>query len=278
MQLNEPMRLRQCRYGPMLYLSTDQYIGQALDKYGEFSEGEVHLFRQIVKENWTVLDVGANHGAHTVALAKLVSQWGHVHAFEPQRILFQIACANVALNALPNVYMHNVAVGSAPGVLHVPRVEYTRASNFGAVELGDSGEPVPVITLDSLNLESCHFIKADAEGMEGEIVAGAGTLISRFKPIWYVENDREDKSPSLIQQMWDLDYELFYHLPYYFNGYNYSGQTENIYGGTISVNMLCVPRTSTCSYNMRTLTIPEGCFPITSIADTWKTVYESSKK
>jgi FkbM family methyltransferase len=272
MQLEEPMRLKLCRYGPMVYLSTDQYIGQALDKYGEFSEGEVHLFRHIVKEGWTVLDVGANHGTHTIALSKLVGPSGKVHSFEPQRILFQIACANVALNTRPNVYLHNVAVGSEPKTLYVPPVDYSQANNFGALELGQVGEPVPVITLNSLDLDTCHFIKADAEGMEGEIVAGASRLIERCQPIWYVENDRDDKSPQLIQQFWDLGYVLFYHLPYYFNRYNFSGQGENIYGGTISVNMLCVPKTKVHT------SIPQDCFYITKTSDTWRTVYEQAAK
>jgi FkbM family methyltransferase len=267
-----PVALKQCRYGPMVFLPNDQYIGGALNKYGEFSEGEVHLFRQIVKENWTVFDVGANHGAHTVALSQLVGRYGEVHSFEPQRILHQIVCANVALNSLQNVFTYQVAVGKESGKIKVPPVDYTRYNNFGAVELGGvSGETVPVITLDSLNLNSCHFAKIDAEGMEGDIVAGASGLIERFKPILYMENDREDKAPTLIQQMWELDYELFYHMPYYYNRFNFHSVAENIYGGTISVNMLCVPRVSRVGYNMQTLTIPVDCHKITSLTDTWRT-------
>jgi FkbM family methyltransferase len=257
----------------MLFLSNDQYIGGALDIYGEFSEGEVHLFRQIVKENWDVLDVGANHGTHTIALAQLVGPHGKVFSFEPQRILFQLLCANVALNSLRNVRAYCGALGNEFGVINVPTVDYDRPNNFGALELGgSSGEQSPMVTIDSLELTSCHFAKIDAEGMEGEVVAGAKETIARFKPIIYMENDRDDRAPALIEQMWALDYELFYHLPYYFNSYNFFGNANNIYGGTISVNMLCVPKASECGYNMNTLPIPEGCHKITANTDTWKTV------
>lgn len=67
-----PVRLKACRYGPLLYWITDTYIGQSLDMYGEFSEGETALLRQIIRPGATVVEVGANIGAHTVCLAKAV--------------------------------------------------------------------------------------------------------------------------------------------------------------------------------------------------------------
>ena len=82
---NGHIRLKQCRYGAMLYLVTDQYIGQSLDRYGEFSEGEVELFRQIVQPGATILEIGANLGIHSVFFAKALGPSGTLHAFEPQR-------------------------------------------------------------------------------------------------------------------------------------------------------------------------------------------------
>jgi hypothetical protein len=65
--------------------------------------------------------------------------------------------------------------------------------------------------------------------------------------------------------MWDLDYILYYHLPYYYNRYNFYGVADNIYGGTISVNMLCIPKDSS-------IPLPTDCHLITQTTDTWKTV------
>ena len=255
---NKYVRLKNCRYGPMLYLPADQYIGQALDRYGEFSEGEAFFFRQLIKPDWTVLDVGANHGAHTIALANAKT----VHAFEPQRILFQILCANVALNALANVYTHQVAVGRTLGVVNVPVLDYTQYANFGALAMGGTGgEQVPLVTLDSLNLD-CQFIKIDVEGMEGDVIAGAEGIIREHQPVLYLENDRPDKSAALISQLFALDYRLYWHMPYYFNVNNYFGIRENIYGGTISVNMLGVHKSHPQDIKLREVTSP---------TDTWKT-------
>ncbi|MGQ0661988.1 MAG: FkbM family methyltransferase [Pseudomonadota bacterium] len=238
------IRLRQCRHGAMLYHSTDRYIGRSFDRYGEFSEGEIDLFRQVVKPGQVVLDIGANIGAHTVVLARATGPRGLVVAVEPQRLVFQMLCANLALNGLTNVRAHWAAVGRAAGRILVPRLDYAKPGNFGGLALGGSGkgEPVPVVPIDALNLPACHFIKVDVEGMEGEAIAGARATIERFRPILYVENDRREKSAALIAQLLELGYRLYWHLPPLFNPRNFFGESENLFANIVSVNMLCISR------------------------------------
>jgi len=258
------VRLKQCRYGPMLYLVTDQYIGQSLDRYGEFSEGEVEVFRQVIRPGWLILDIGANLGAHTIFLAKTTGPRGCVHAFEPQRVLFQMLCANVALNALDNVYTHHTALGREPGMATVPRLDYTVSQNFGSLSLEgwSEGERVPVATVDSLNLPACHLMKIDVEGMEADVLAGAEQTIRRFHPLLYVENDRQPKSAPLIRLVLAMEYRLYWHLPPLFNARNYFGAAENAFGRMVSANMLGVP--ASVSQEIRGL--PE----ITSPDDDWR--------
>jgi FkbM family methyltransferase len=236
------IRLRQCRHGVMLYLVTDLYVGRSLDRYGEFSEAEVDLLRQLIRPGWTVLEIGAHIGSHTVPLAKATGPHGAVHAFEPQRVLFQILCANVALNALSNVYTHHAAVGREAATTTVPRIDYTKPQNFAGVALGgwSEGERVPVLTIDSLNLPVCDLVKIDVEGMEGDVIAGAEQTIRRFRPVLYVENDRQEKSATLIRQLLALDYRLYWHRPPLFNPHNHFGATENVFGRVASGNMLGV--------------------------------------
>ena len=234
------VRVKHCRYGPMAYLATDQYIGQSLDRYGEFSEGEVELLRQIIRPGWTVVEIGANMGAHTVFLAKATGSLGRVLAFEPQRVIFQILCANLALNGLSHVETFHAAAGQQPGTITVPRLDYTARQNSGGVSLGShaAGEAVQQMTIDGLNLPACHLLKIDVEGMEGEVLAGAEQTIRRWRPVLYVENDRPEKSAALIRQVLGLGYRLYWHLPRLFNPHNYFGVTENIFGTIVSVNML----------------------------------------
>src|SRR4051794_7022915 len=90
--------LQGCRHRRMMYLLADQYIGRSLDYYGEYCEAEGGVFDQLVGPGQIVIEVGANIGTHTVRLGQLVGPGGAVIAFEPQRVLFYLLCANLALN------------------------------------------------------------------------------------------------------------------------------------------------------------------------------------
>jgi FkbM family methyltransferase len=262
---NGPLRLKKCRHGFMLYLTTDRYIGQSLDRYGEFSEGESEVFAQLIQPGSTVLEVGANIGSHTILLARSAGDKGIVHAFEPQRTIHQILCANVALNGIRNVHTHQTAVGRTPGSITVPQLDNNAVNNFGGLALGHwtQGEQVPVITIDSLNLANCHFLKIDVEGMESDVIAGAEQTIRRFLPVMYLENDRKDKSPDLIRQVFALGYRLYWHLPAMYNANNYFGSAENVFPGIVSANMLGIHSSISQNIeNLREIKTPEDYWQV----------------
>jgi FkbM family methyltransferase len=236
--------LSKCRYGWMLYHGADQYIGRGLKKYGEFSESEVALFRQLLRPGDLVVEAGANFGAHTLAMAKMVGDQGGIIAFEPQRLVFQAMVANVALNSLANVVTVQAGLGAYQGTIKVPVLDPAKGHNFGGFNISNHnlGEEVPVRTIDSLNLNRCRLIKVDVEGMECEVLEGARNTIARLRPVLYVENDRTEHSQRLITLIQSLGYKLWWHLPPMFNPNNFRGDNENLFGNIVSVNMLCLPQ------------------------------------
>jgi FkbM family methyltransferase len=167
-----------------------------------------------------------------------------VLAFEPQRVIFQLLCANVALNELFNVRTFASAVGSRPGSIKVPPLNYAAENNFGGVSLIGAaiGDDVPVITLDSFGLPSVRLLKIDAEGMEIEVLLGARRLIAQHRPFLYVEDDREEKSERLINLIAEFGYSMWWHLPPLFNPRNFAGNDVNIFGNIVSANLLCIPK------------------------------------
>jgi FkbM family methyltransferase len=240
------VRVKRCRQGLLMYNVADEFVGRSLHLYGEFSEGEGDAFRQLIAPGQVVLDVGANIGAHTLCFAKLVGPEGAVLAFEPQRIVYQMLCGNIALNALTNVFANHLALGREAGTVLVPQPDYALPGNFGGIALGSfaSGERVSVVALDSLDLPRCDFVKIDVEGMERDVLEGAARTIERFQPTLYVENDRADRSPALIEYLLGMGYRLYWHCPQLFNPKNYDNEAENVFGGVGSINMICLPRAS----------------------------------
>lgn len=235
--------LRQCRHGWMLFNINDQFVGRSLDLYGEYSESEMEVFRQFIHEGHVVLDVGANLGAHTLYFAKTVGRTGAVLAFEPQRLMFQTLCANMALNSLTNVYCHYVAVGAEKGEIDVAPLDAYATQNFGSLSLlkPARGFPIAQITLDDLNLPRCNFLKIDVEGMELDVLRGTRQTIQQHQPILYVENDRPDRSAELTRFIDSLGYAMYRHLPPYFNPHNWYQNAQNVFGEIVSDNLLCIP-------------------------------------
>lgn len=257
--------MRMSRTGPIVYNKFDQYVGGSLQKYGEFSIGEQAFFADTIDRGHVVVEVGANIGAHTIHLSRLVGPDGEVHAFEPQRIVFQTLCANLALNQCANVFAHQAAVGADAGTILVPALDPSSATNFGGLSLRvvrAYGERVPLLTLDSLDLPACHFLKVDVEGMEVEVLKGAQRLIDTYRPLMYLENDRDDRSAELLGLVLGMDYAVFWHMPRLFNPENFDGVSEDIFPGIVSVNVFCCPSEAGLEF--------PGMRRITTATQTWR--------
>jgi FkbM family methyltransferase len=252
--------LRQCRTGPMLYNKYDIFVGGSLKKYGEFSWAETQVFRQIVKPGMLVVEAGANIGAHTVELARIIARKGELHAFEPQRLVFQNLCANLAINQIENAFAYQMALGERSGTILVPPMNPNTVFNNGGVSLrnADGGESVPLAMLDMLQLPACHFLKIDVEGMEVEVIQGAVNTIERYRPTMFVENDRPERSRELLSLISELNYDAYWHFAHLFNPENYANDTDDIFTNIASVNIVCVPQERSMSIQgMRKVTGPD---------------------
>lgn len=244
----EHMMLKACKHGHMVFNKNDLFIGKSLSFYGEWCEAELELLNKYVKSGDVVLDVGANIGTHTLAFSKMVSPGGLVYAFEPQVLVFQNLCANVALNAITNVYCKQLAIGKENGKISVPIMDWREQQNFGALRLGgyDHGEQVELATIDSMGLKKCNLIKIDVEGMESDVLEGAKETIQKFRPMLFLENN-SDKSKEIITKLLSMGYEAYWHISGYYNPQNYFSNKENIFQQyRPEINLLCFPEPREC--------------------------------
>ena len=251
------VKLKQCRYGPMLYFKNDQYLGKSLDTYGEFSESECSLFREIVNEGSVIVEVGANIGTHTIPLSRLAGPAGKVIAIEAQRRVYNVLCANVALNELENTVCYHLGAGRNRRTSKIAAPDFVNEVNIGGLGISDDidenwhgAETVTIQPLDELELEKVDFLKIDVEGMELEVLLGAEKLIRSSRPIMYIENDREEKSERLLDYIFGLGYDAWWHLALFHNPDNFLKETKEIFPhNLVSVNLLCVPRELEASVN-----------------------------
>jgi FkbM family methyltransferase len=248
LQATEPYVLVDTRYGTMLANRYDVYIGRALIEYGEYCELETQFLRQLIDHSGTIVEVGANIGSQTVALAKAAKAVGaDVIAIEPQPFVFQNLCANLALNALDNVTAWPFACAAQAGTVWFERQNYQSPGNFGCVSVrADAmagGVQVPSVRLDDLlRGRNVRLVKVDVEGFELQVLKGAVETLAKSRPMLYVENDRVEQSASLINFLWEQGYQLWWHVTELFNPQNFRGNADNSYPRLSAFNMVGVPQ------------------------------------
>jgi FkbM family methyltransferase len=232
------------KYGKIIYNINDYYIGNSISQYGEYCDDEIKLINSLISKNDTILDVGANIGLMTIPFSKIVGPNGKVLSFEPQSNIYHILCGNVAINNLTNVECKNIALGQSNDDLFLPNIDYKTINNFGGVSLSNIGDiRIEQKKIDDLELINVNLIKIDVEGMELNVLNGATNTIEKFRPILYVENDKQKSSKPLIEFILNNDYNCYWHITLLFNINNFKHNPIDIFEDKfVSVNLICIPK------------------------------------
>jgi FkbM family methyltransferase len=152
----------------------------------------IHL-KKLIGRGKRAIDVGANRGLYTYALAQICDL---VEAFEPQNeCATNIREYSQRLNP-GKINVHVVALSKSNGstILNIPILRGRMATTL-LTGLATSREltgecqtiSVPTRRLDDYNFENVSFIKIDVEGHEIDVIAGGRETILREKPIILVE-------------------------------------------------------------------------------------------
>ena len=206
-------------------------ITQGIDLYiflfGEFEVQTAAALRRIVRPGNCVLDVGANIGAHTLALAKLVGPEGKVFAFEPTEFAFNKLKAGLSLNpelsdrvSASQMFIGRSETKAAPSFIYSswPLVEQSGLNpTHGGEAKTTTG--TSVITLDQFcetaALDRVEVIKLDVDGYECDVLGGALETIRRCKPIFVMEiapsalEERGTSVDALMECLVPFGYKLF---------------------------------------------------------------------
>ncbi len=164
-----------------------------------------HLERalQWVPGRIVAVDGGANVGAWTRRMAERFSL---VHAFEPNPAVFACLERNIKEWGIRDrVVCHAEGLSNRAGQasMRIAKGARTVTGRLGR------GTGVVCVTLDSLYLEQCSFLKLDIEGHEARALAGASETLERCRPWVLIENKRRASGPVPAERiLQDYGYEL----------------------------------------------------------------------
>ena len=186
-----------------------------------------------------ILDIGGHIGSHSLLYSQLINNC-KILTFEPQRKIYEILKHNIKVNDISNCKIHNNAVGHTNMQTNLSNmlydgyncaVEYDteKILNYGGIGLGQNGEKVDMISVDSLELNKCDYMKIDVEGAEILVLMGAKETIVKFKPLILFEHTDKCVSSEMKNSM-GIDFELPNVIDYLHKlGYSfYKLNTENI--------------------------------------------------
>jgi len=204
-------------YFTLLPNANTDHIHKAVVAGNRWEPEVLALCEKYIKPNTTVIDVGANMGTFTVRFSQLVGPKGTVIAFEPQRIIYQQLCANIFLNNLRNVQAHQLAISNMESYVTLTPINYDGGAPGEVRVDGDSGEQVPCISLDSLNImNDISLLKIDVERYEPYVFDGAKSLIEKYRPVILFE------LTTLPLPEWPADYILHFLYQREYNVYKVS--------------------------------------------------------
>jgi FkbM family methyltransferase len=188
------------RQGVSWELNLDEGIDFSIWLLGSFEPETVRCYRRLVRPGDTVLDIGANIGAHTLRLAQAVGANGRVVAFEPTDYAFTKLARNVALNpelsGRIRCLQYLLGATDAPDAPTAPLYSsWPLKAEAGLHHLHQgrlmSTEGASTRSLDSacraLGLDRVDCIKLDIDGAECAMLKGAGEVLSRWRPTIVME-------------------------------------------------------------------------------------------
>jgi FkbM family methyltransferase len=167
-----------------------------------------------------VVDGGSNIGFMSLLFSEAVGENGLVYSFELQRIIYQVGCANAALNGKTNIISFNMALSDESNeMVGFSTIDYSGENisstgirteiAFGTIDYYDR---IKTIALDDLNIPNVGLIKLDLEGYEPQALKGMWSTVDRCRPNMVIELSPgylgDSVHADIISQIKDHNYSV----------------------------------------------------------------------
>nr|WP_150959432.1 FkbM family methyltransferase [Aneurinibacillus sp. XH2] len=174
--------------GTIFYGYKDEYVFNVIESNKDYYEiNTLRKFTKYIPENSVVYDIGANIGNHSVYFSKALKA-KKIYSFEPVPMNAVLLEKNIQENQISEIEVFRVAIGSDSKKVRIKINE----RNMGECKVIESSAEhstieVPVMSIDSMNLETPDVIKIDVEGYELDVLVGMKKTLSSSAPIIWIE-------------------------------------------------------------------------------------------
>jgi len=176
---------------------------------------EVRFLESVAKEGMNVIDIGANIGITTVAIAKRIGRGGKLYSFEPVPEYSDILKRNISCNGLENVKVYELAVTDQVGRASF----YQKGVSSGVVvQKGARRFNVSTTTIDRFSneqkIQRIDLLNMDCEGSELLVLNGAKETLrkNRVKIFCEIHHDflkQLDQSvEDLVDYLQGLEFQV----------------------------------------------------------------------
>lgn len=188
--------------------------------FNYYERNELNLILKLIKDGFSVFDIGSNFGWYSLNIAKHFSNC-KIYPFEPIPKTFNYMKTNVKLNNFKNINIYNFGFSNEEEEI----IFYYYSSGSGNASLKNLSEKKKtektkclVRKMDDFineNNVKLNFIKCDVEGAELLVFQGGLKSIEKYKPIIFAEILRKwtkrfgYNSNEIIELLSDIGYICF---------------------------------------------------------------------
>lgn len=185
----------------------------------DWFEDEIGVVRRILACGMKAVDIGANYGVYTLAMARAVGNEGQIWAFEPASNTAAYLQRTLEANGCSNVQLLTVGLSDAEGSAWL-KLNPNPELNEVVRAPGNPGEceAISLLSLDrsvsEFGIDGVDFIKMDAEGQETNILQGGQSALRRETPLIMFEIKHGERlNFGLVNRFREVGYQPYRLIP-----------------------------------------------------------------